>query len=64
MNFLLELLRGLDVSPELPTAILPTERRKAIEMNRKSVLITWSESLNAAAPEADLPTGLSSYVYQ
>lgn len=33
-------------------------------MNRKSVLITWSESLNAVAPEADLPTGLSSYVYQ
>lgn len=64
MNFLLELLRGLDVSPDLPTAILPPERREAIEMNRNSVLIIWSESLNAVAPEADLPTGLSSYVYQ
>ena len=63
-NFLLELLRALDESLDLLAAIWVPESREAIKRDRKCVLIMWSESLNAAAPGADLTTGLSSYVNQ
>ena len=47
---------------DLLAAVLPSERR--VEINRKCVLIMWSQSLNAAALEVYLPTGLFNYLSQ
>lgn len=52
------------MSLDLLGAVLPPERRSAVEMERTRLLVAWSESLNAAAPEANLSTGLSTYENQ
>ena len=63
MRLKLDSLTGLGMSLALLGTVLPPEGRNLVERG-SIVLMVWSESLNAAAPEANLPTGLSGYENQ